>query len=97
MFDLRRSVGKTIEIEIEEDDDEVIYGQVIVAIIGSVSITKVSISLRFLCPIQIGGDYIVGTQELVTVYGERLAIPIEIDRDGDQYGSEVNGTILAIY
>lgn len=97
MFDLRRSVGKTIEIRIEEDDDDVIYGQVIVAIIGSVSITEVGTKLQFLCPIRVGGDYIVGTQESVTVYGERLAIPIDIDRDGEQYGSEVSGTIIAIY
>ena len=69
----------------------------IVAIIGSVSITKISIELQFLCPIQVGGDYIVGTQESATVYGEGLAIPIDIDRDKEQYGSEVNGTILAIY
>lgn len=97
MFDLKRSVGKTIEFKIEENDDDVIYEQVIVAIIGSVSVTKDSTRLQFLCPIQVGGDYIVGTQESATVYGERLAIPIDIVRDRERYGSEVSGTILAIY
>lgn len=97
MFDLKKSIGKTIEIEIKEDDNDVIYGQVIFAIIGSVNIMRNFTEIRFLSPIRIGGDYIVGTQASGTVHGERLAIPIDIDRDEERYGSEVNATILGIY
>ena len=97
MFDPRKSIGKTIEVKIEEDDDEVISEQVIFAIIGSVSITRNLVEIRFLSPIQIVSDYIVGTQESATVYGERLAIAIDIDRDKERYGSEVSATILGVY
>lgn len=97
MIDPRKSIGKTIEIKIEEDDDEVIYEQMIFAKIGSVNVMRRLVEIRFLTPIQIGGDYIVGTQASATVDGERLAIAIEIDRDGEQYGSEVSATILGVY
>ena len=101
MFDVKRSVGKTIEIKIEEGEDndgnDGIYEQVIVATIGSVTIANALTVLQFLCPIQILGHYIVGTQESAYVYKEKLTIGIDINRSGKQYVSGVNGTIIAIY
>lgn len=97
MFDPRKSIGKTIEIKIEEDADEVICEQVIFAIIGSVSIACDLIEIRFLSPIRIVSNYIVCTQSSATVYGDKLAIAIDIYRDKEGYGSEVSATILGVY
>jgi hypothetical protein len=97
MPDLRESIWKTIEIKIERDDDLMIYEQVIVAKIGSLSIASPSTTLSFAFPIEVGGDYVVGRQYSATVYGDTVIIWVDYDRDGENYGSEVKGKILKIY
>jgi hypothetical protein len=97
VFNLELSLGKTIEIKIEEDDDKVIYEQVIFAIIGSVSITNYFTRLRFGFPIEVRGDYVIGTQTSATVHGDTVTLFVDFDRDGEEYGSEVTGKILKIY
>jgi hypothetical protein len=97
MFNLEQSLGKTIEIKIEEDDDNVIYEQVIFAIIGSVTITNYFTRLCFGFPIQVSGDYVIDKQDLATVHGDTLTLFVGFDRDGEEYGTGVKGKILKIY